>query len=186
MKNLFKQVKLKIKYLCSILQRRRINHVTFIGITGSAAKTMTKDLTAAILADFGSCQKTFLSYNSLFSIVRTVLKTRKVHRYCVMELAGFGPGTLDRSIGLLKPDIAVITVIGRDHYSAFGSSEAIALEKGKVVRALSPHGTAVLNIDDPLVRSIGKGCNRRIIWFGEGEGATLRLREARSRWPEPF
>ena len=36
------------------------------------------------------------------------------------------------------------------------------------------------------MRSIGEGCNRRIIWFGEGAGATLRLREARSRWPDPL
>ena len=186
MKNLFKQVTLKIKYLRAILQRRRRNHVTFIGITGSAGKTTTKDLTATILANFGPCQQTFLSYNTLSSIVRTVLNTHKVHRHCVAELAGSGPGTLDRSIRVLKPDIAVITVIGRDHYSAFKSREAIAAEKGKVVLALPPQGIAVLNIDDPLVRSIGEGCNRRIIWFGEGVGATLRLREARSRWPEPL
>ena len=186
MKNLFKQVKPKIKYLRAILHRRRIDHVTFIGITGSAGKTTTKDLTAAILSNFGSCRKTHLSYNTLTSIVRIVSHTHKVHRYCVAELAAYGPGTLDESIRVLKPDIAVITMIGRDHYSAFKSREAIAAEKKKVVMALSPYGTAVLNIDDPLVKSIGEGCNQRIIWFGEGAGATLRLREARSRWPEPL
>jgi len=186
MKNLFKQVKLKIKYLRAILHRRRIDHVTFIGITGSAGKTTTKDLTATILANFGSCQKTHLSYNTLPSIVRTVRHTHKLHRYCVTELAAYGPGTLDMSIRVLKPDIAVITMIGRDHYSVFKNREAIAAEKKKLVLALSPQGTAVLNIDDSLVRSIGEGCNRRIIWFGEGAGATLRLREARSRWPDPL
>ncbi len=186
MKNLFKQVKPKIKYLRAILHRRRIDHVTFIGITGSAGKTTTKDLTATILANFGSCQKTHLSYNTLSSIVRTVRHTHKVHRYCVAELAAYGPGTLDMSLRVLKPDIAVITMIGRDHYSAFKSMEAIAAEKEKVVLALSPHGIAVLNIDDPLVRSIGERCKRRIIWFGKGAGATLRLREARSRWPDPL
>ena len=186
MKNLFKQFKLKIKYLRAILHRRRIDHVTFIGITGSAGKTTTKDLTATILANCNPCQKTFLSYNTLSSIVRTVLNTHKVHRYCVAEVAAYSPGTLDLSLRLLKPNIAVITLIGGDHFSDFKSMEAIALEKGKVVRALPLHGTAVLNIDDPLVRSIGEGCNRRIIWFGEGAGATLRLREARSRWPDPL
>ena len=186
MKNLFKQVKLKIKYLRAILHRRRIDHVTFIGITGSAGKTTTKELTAAILANFGPCQQPFLSYNTLPAIVRTVLNTHKFHRYCVAELAASGPGTLDRSIRVLKPDISVITVIGRDHYRAFRSREAIAAEKEKVVLALSPQGIAVLNIDDPLVRSIGEDCNRRIIWFGEDVGATLRLRESFSRWPEPL
>jgi UDP-N-acetylmuramoyl-tripeptide--D-alanyl-D-alanine ligase len=186
MKKLFKKmVPLKFKYLLASLHRRRINHVTFIGITGSAGKTTTTDLTATILANFGPCQQTF-QYNMPAAIVGTVWHTNKVHRYCIAELAAYGPGTLDISIRLVKPDIAVITVIGRDHYNAFKGMEAIAAEKEKVVLALPTHGTAVLNIDDPQVRSIGERCNRRIIWFGEGVGATLRLREARSRWPEPL
>ena len=194
MKNLSKEAISKLKYLATqkitylpaSLHRRRVNHVTFIGITGSAGKTTTKDLTAAILANFGSCQQTLGSYNTLKSVASRVWHTNKAHRYCVVELGVTGPGTLDLSSRLLKPDIAVITVIGRDHYSAFKSMEAIVAEKEKVVLALSPKGTAVLNIDDPLVRSIGERCNRRIIWFGEGTGATLRLIEARSRWPEPL
>jgi UDP-N-acetylmuramyl pentapeptide synthase len=120
------------------------------------------------------------------AIISVIWRTHKTHRYCVVELAAYGPDTLDMSIRLLKPHIAVITLIGRDHYSAFKSMEAIAAEKEKVVLALPLHGTAVLNIDDPLLRSMGDRCNRRIIWFGEGMGATLRLREARSRWPEPL
>ena len=90
------------------------------------------------------------------------------------------------SVRIFKPDIAVVTVIGRDHYSAFKSMEAIDAEKEKVVLALSPQGIAVMNIDDPLVRLMGERCNRQVIWFGKEAGATLRLREARSRWPDPL
>ena len=187
MKNVFKQiVPLKLKYLLASLNRRKLNCVTFIGITGSAGKTTTKDLTAAILANFGHCQQTLGSRNTPVSIARTIWYTRKAHRYCVVELAVYGPGTLDMSVRLVKPDIAVVTVIGRDHYSAFKSMEAIAAEKEKVLLALPPQGIAVLNIDDPQVRSMGERCNRRIIWFGKSAGATLRLIEAHSLWPEPL
>lgn len=184
-KFLKKFIPLKLKYLLASLHRRRLNHVTFIGITGSAGKTTTTDMTATILANFGPCQQT-VQYNMLTAIIGRVWHTHKVHRYCVAELAAYGPGTLDKTVRLFKPDIAVITLIGRDHYSAYKSMEALAAEKEKVVMGLSPHGTAVLNIDDPLVRSIGERCNRRIIWFGKSVGATLRLREARSNWPEPL
>jgi len=178
-------LKKRVRYYLARLHRRRLDHLTFVGITGSAAKTTTADLSAAVLGQFGRCQKTH-DFNALSDIVRTILKTGSAHRYCIAELAATGPGTLDLSVRVFKPDVAVLTVIGRDHYSAYKSMEAIAAEKGKVVLALPPGGTAVLNIDDPLVRAIGERCSRRIIWFGEGEGADLRLLEACSRWPEPL
>lgn len=186
MKKLCKQIILKLKYILASIQHRRINHVTFIGITGSVGKTTTKDLTAAILAGFGPCQKTNLSFNVAAAVIGTIWHTRKAHRYCVAELAAYGPGTMDLSVRVLRPDIAVITRIGRDHYSAYKSMEALAAEKEKLVLALPPGGVAVLNGDDPLVRAIGEHCNRRVIWFGEGDGATLRLLEAHSSWPEPL
>jgi aminoacyl-tRNA hydrolase len=186
MKKLFQQTILNLKYFLASLQRRRLNHVTFIGITGSAGKTTAKDLIASLLANYGPCRKTYLSYGTLESNCGTIWYTNKTHRYCIVEVAAYGPGTMDWSINLLKPDIAVITRIGRDHYSAYKNMEALVAEKEKLVLALSPGGIAVLNKDDPLVRAIGERCNRRVLWFGETEGATLRLLEARSRWPEPL
>jgi UDP-N-acetylmuramyl pentapeptide synthase len=186
MPNFFKElIPLQIRYWLAERHRRKLNHVTFIGITGSAGKSTTTDLTAAIFSVFGPCQYT-RGFNRAEAIIGRIWHTNKAHRYCVAEIAASGPGTLEMSARLFKPDIAVVTLIGRDHYSAFKSLEATAAEKERLVLALSPQGTAVLNIDDPLVRSMGERCNRRIIWFGEGAGATLRLREARSRWPAPL
>jgi UDP-N-acetylmuramoyl-tripeptide--D-alanyl-D-alanine ligase len=168
------------------LRRKLLDrHITFIGITGSAGKTTTVDLAAAALSAQGLCQKT-KTFNSELAIIRAILDTGRRHRYCVAELAASGPGTLDIPIRVFRPEIAVITVIGRDHISAYADIEGIAAEKGKVVSALPADGTAVLNIDDPLVRAIGERCGRKVIWFGEAEGSTLRLVEARSRWPEPL
>ncbi len=42
-------------YYGARLNRARLPAVTFIGITGSAGKTTTKDLTAAILATLARC-----------------------------------------------------------------------------------------------------------------------------------
>ena len=194
MDNLFKQVTSKLKSsvpipircLVANVHRRRLNHVTFVGITGSAGKTTTKDMTAFILGDFAPCEKTRLSCNTLQAIPTTIWHTRKAHRYCVAELAAYGPNTLEKTVNIFKPDIAVVTRIGRDHYAAYKSMDALAAEKESIVSGLSFQGTAVLNIDDPLVRAIGERCNSRIIWFGEGAGAELRLLEARSCWPDPL
>jgi UDP-N-acetylmuramoyl-tripeptide--D-alanyl-D-alanine ligase len=168
------------------LNRRRRHKTVFIGITGSAGKTTTKDLSHAILSLVGPCARSWNSANEHFDVAQTVANVRQDHRHCVVELSAAAPGYLDFSLRLARPDIAVLTLVARDHFSAFKSAEAIAAEKGKIVAALPPHGVAVLNIDDPLVREIGARCTRRIIWVGRAQGATLRLRAAASRWPEPL
>ena len=58
---------------------------------------------------------------------------------------------MSEPLRLLSPQIGIVTTIGDDHYTAFRTREATALEKGKL--CLSPEGTAILNADDPLVRA---------------------------------
>jgi UDP-N-acetylmuramoyl-tripeptide--D-alanyl-D-alanine ligase len=168
------------------LHRKRLKDVTFIGITGTAGKTTTKDLSAAILAKLGACQSNFVSENTNAAVERVVLSTKPAHRYCVVEASATKPGYLARSLQALQPRICAVTVIGREHYSAYRSLEAIAEEKGRIVRALPSKGTAVLNIDDPLVREMGRGHPGRILWVGKDEKATLRLLESHSVWPTPL
>lgn len=169
-----------------LIRRLRGHSVTVVGITGSAGKTTTKDLCQTILSEFGPCQSNPRSENEHFDIAQTITNVGRRHRFCVLELSGGRPGYLDFALRLSRPDIAVLTLIARDHFSAFKSLEAIAHEKGKIVSSLPERGIAVLNMDDPLVRQIGESCSRSVLWVGKSEGATLRLREARSRWPEPL
>ncbi len=173
-------------YMRALLHRLCLPRVTFVGITGSAGKTTAKDLTALVLEAAGPCQRTLRSNNRPTGVAETILATTRRHRYCVAEVSASRPGFLDRPVRLLRPDIAVLTMVARDHYSAFRSVEAIAAEKGKLVAAVPRHGAAVLNIDDPLVRAIGERCACRVIWIGQGEEATLRLRSVRSAYPEPL
>lgn len=173
-------------YGSALVNRRRRSDVTFIGITGSAGKTTTKDLSVAILSALGPCESTRDSRNEHFDVAQTVAAVTRKHRTCVVELSAGGPNYLDFSLKLVKPTIGVLTLIARDHYRAFKSLEAIAAEKGKLIGALPPDGTAILNLDDPLVRAIGDSCKCRVIWIGQGDGATLKLHAARSQFPEPL
>jgi aminoacyl-tRNA hydrolase len=165
---------------------KRLKTVRFVGITGSAGKTTTKDVSANILRRAGECFSTPGTENYSHSIAKLLLRIRPSHRFCVLELSGGNPGELDKPLRLFTPNIAVLTLVARDHFKAFKSLEAIAREKGKLVSALPADGVAVLNIDDPLVKAIGESCNRKVIWVGKADGATIRLLNARSRWPEPL
>lgn len=164
--------------------RKTLSGTSFIGITGSAGKTTTKDLTRAILATHSPVQSTDRSSNIPIRVAEKILETRREHKFCVLELGADKPGGFNLPLRLVRPRIGALTVIRREHHSAFRTIDAIAAEKGKLIAALPPGGTAVLNIDDPWVRSIGKACASRIVWVGEAEGATIRLRDATSTWPD--
>ncbi|WP_283164051.1 MULTISPECIES: Mur ligase family protein [unclassified Marinobacter] len=173
-------------WLAFVYSKRLKKTVCFAGITGSAGKTTVKDVSANILRTAGQCFSTPETQNYSHSVVRLLLRVRPRHRFCVLELSGGNPGELDKPFRLFTPNIAVLTLIARDHFRAFKSLDAIAKEKGKLISALPADGVAILNIDDPLVRAIGESCNRKVIWVGEADGAIIRLLKARSRWPEPL
>lgn len=173
-------------YLLAWIKRRLAIRTTFIGITGSVGKTTTKDICANMLSEFSSCGYTQKSYNRHLSIAKELAEMRWSQRYFIVEISASKPGFLDRSLWLSKPSIGVLTTIGRDHYKAFKSIENIAQEKAKIVRKLPRNGIAVLNMDNPLVKAIGEEAPNRKIWVGRSEGATIRLVEVSSKWPEPL
>jgi len=173
-----------LRFVLAFVHGQRLKNVCFVGLTGSAGKTIAKDLSASILRNGGECFSTPRSLNDSNAIAILMLKVRPRMRFCVLELSGGKPGGMDRPLRLFTPKIAVLTLIARDHFKAFKSLEAIAREKSKLISALPADGVAVMNIDDPLVKSIGESCKRQVIWVGESEDATLRLISARSKWPE--
>jgi UDP-N-acetylmuramyl pentapeptide synthase len=157
--------------------------VTFVGVTGSCGKTTTKDLIVAVLASRLPGTANIKSYNSLRWIILTLLATRPRHRFCVQEIGASGPNSIGKSVGLVRPEIAVVTNVGPDHHKAFRTLEATAAEKMRLVAALSPGGTALLNADDPYVLSMRERCAGRVLTYGTSETADLRALGVRSAWP---
>ena len=173
--------------LLAPMYRSLLSHVIFIGVTGSCGKTTAKEILGAILATQFRGLKSIGNYNRPPSLARTVLRVRPWHEFCVMEIAlstREGRIPLEVSIGLARPQIAVVTAIGKEHLSSYGSIEAIAAEKGKLVSALPPHGTAVLNVDDPHVSAMQARHAGRIISYGMGPDATVRADNVEASWPQ--
>lgn len=169
------------------LYRSMLRSTIFIGVTGSCGKTTTKELIAAVLAARFRGQKSHSSKNLPRHLARTILGVRPWHDYCVVEIAAAVRGTripLQGPLKLVQPQIGVVTNIESDHISAFGTVESIAEEKGKLIAALPPHGTAILNIDDKHVRAMQTRCAARIITCGLAPDAMLRAEDIRASWPE--
>jgi UDP-N-acetylmuramoyl-tripeptide--D-alanyl-D-alanine ligase len=169
------------------LYRMQLHRVAFIGVTGSCGKSTTKELIAAVLDSQFKGHKTPGNKNLPADIAQAILRVKPTDEFCVLEIAAAIGGQripLERPLDLVRPRIGVVTNIGSDHISAFGSVEAIAAEKSKLIAALPPHGVAILNADDPNVLAMRPLCSGRVITYGLAPEAMVRAENVNSAWPE--
>jgi UDP-N-acetylmuramoyl-tripeptide--D-alanyl-D-alanine ligase len=171
----------RVLSLLATLRRYQRPHVTFIGVTGSCGKSTTIALAAAILSKAGKCQVGVGPRRTL--VPDTIIGVRPSTRFCIQELHAGTPGNVAKYLGLLKPQIGVVTTIGSDHFRAYRSLEAIAREKGLLVERLPQSGVAILNIDDPLVHGMAKRGRARVMTFGRSPQADVRAVEVSATWP---
>lgn len=166
--------------------RPLLRHCEFIAVTGSCGKTTTKELIAGVLGTRFRGGKSREGYNQHYHTATSLLRVRPSDRFNVQEvgIGKFGAGMIDVALRLIRPTIGVVTAIGSDHVSAFGSIDAIAREKRKLVESLPPHGTAILNADDPRVLAMRAHCAARVLTFGTGARADVRAEAIDAAWPD--
>ena len=164
--------------------RRMLRRTTFIAVTGSGGKTTAKELIYTIASSQGAGTKTKGTFNGLSAMARAILRTRPWHRFCVMEMGVGRKGNMERYVSMTRPDIGIMLAIGLDHYTAFRSREAVAEEKGHIVRCLPRHGTAILNADDPLIAAQAEHTRARVVRIGCSEDVDLRATDVSSVWPD--
>jgi UDP-N-acetylmuramoyl-tripeptide--D-alanyl-D-alanine ligase len=149
--------------------RRRQAAIPVVAITGSAGKTTTKEMTAALLARRGPVLKTEGNLNNQYGLPLTLLRLMPDHRHAVLELGMSAAGELRALSALARPDVAIITLVAPVHLEFFASVDAIADAKAEILEGLAPDGLAVLNGDDPRVRRVGEAFRARggrVAWFG--------------------
>ena len=166
--------------------RARLSNVIFIGITGSAGKTLAKELTADILESAGKCHKSRANMNSDYDLAAIVREVTSDTKFCVLEFAASDPGIIARGARMAKPKIGAITNVRADHYKAYGSLEAIADEKGSLISELPSSGTAVLNMDEPTVMAMRSRFNGKLVTYGCSPEADVRAENIISAWPQPL
>jgi UDP-N-acetylmuramoyl-tripeptide--D-alanyl-D-alanine ligase len=178
--------RVRVQFWRARLRRRRLRRVVFIGVTGSTGKTTTKELIAAVASTRLKGAKSEWSRNTLRWVARTVLAVRRDDQFCVVEMSATraSEGSLAEVLKLVQPHIGVVTTVSVDHRSQFGTLEDVAAEKGKLIEALPPTGTAVLNADDPRVLAMRSRAAGRVITFGLAGEASVRAEDVRSAWPE--
>jgi UDP-N-acetylmuramoyl-tripeptide--D-alanyl-D-alanine ligase len=166
-------------------QARRASKATFIAVTGSSAKSTTTALLSHILGKHNEvCAQVF--DNSLDDIANAIRSVGPTAKFAVVETGVNGSNQMTYFAKVLQPDIAIATLIGLEHYSAFRKKEAVAREKGFLVAGIRPGGFAVLNADDENVMEMSARTCERIVTFGRERVADFQCLAVSSRYPEPL
>ena len=137
-----------------------------IGITGSVGKTSTKDLLAAVLRGAGRTHASPASFNNAIGVPLTLLGATGTERAVVVEIGTNAPGEIADLAALARPDVGVVTAVAAAHTAALGTVEGVAREKGALISALPPSGTAVLNAEDRRVATMATLTDARVITYG--------------------
>jgi UDP-N-acetylmuramoyl-tripeptide--D-alanyl-D-alanine ligase len=145
-----------------------------VGITGSAGKTTTKELTAHVLSQAGHrILKSERNYNNglglPLSVLQMVSKDHQPDDYdlAVLEMGMSSPThEIRRLVQITPPDIGVELMIAPVHLEHLGTIENVAAMKAELIEGLKPGGIAVLNADDQLVMEMKSKTNGPVLTFG--------------------
>ena len=151
-----------------------------VQITGSAGKTTTKEMVAAVLSRRYDTLKTQANFNNDIGTPLTLLGLAPQHQAAVIETGMNHFGEIRYLGEMVRPDIAVITNVGDAHIENLGNTrQGILRAKCEIFENLSPDGIAVLNGDDPLLNTVA--LPQTILRCGRGENCHVRVTDVDDR-----
>lgn len=146
--------------------------IPVLGITGSVGKTTAKEMTASVLGEHFRVHKTAGNFNNDLGVPLTLFGLNETHQAAVVEMGVSHPGDMQRLAEMVRPTMALYTVIGHAHLEFLKSREGILAEKSVMNRYLPADGYVIYNGDDDLLAAMTD--RQRRLSFGMGAGCDVR------------
>jgi UDP-N-acetylmuramoyl-tripeptide--D-alanyl-D-alanine ligase len=137
-----------------------------VAVTGSAGKTTTKELLAAMLAERFRVGSSPGNLNNLYGFPIALLGIEEDSEWMVAEMGMSQPGELGQISLLGRPEVAVFTNVRVAHLESFGSLRSIARAKAELLEGLAADGLVIANADDPEVMRIAARHQGRTVTYG--------------------
>lgn len=146
-----------------------------VAITGSAGKTTTKEVTAAVLSARYDVFRNVGNLNNHIGLPLSLIELRRGPEIAVLELGMNHAGEIRVLTSLAQPDVRVWTNVGNAHIGHFGSADAIADAKAEILEGATADTLVVANADDALVMRHVRGvAHARVLTFGQAASADVR------------
>lgn len=155
--------------------RDRLVDVTVVGVTGSAGKTATKDLTAAAIAADRSVHASPASFNNEAGLPLTLLGAPDDVDVIVAEMGARFAGNIRDLAEVARPRIGIVTHIGWAHAEHLEGRTGIAAVKGELLEALPSDGLAVLNAACDATPSLIGRTSARVLTVGRTPAADVAI-----------
>jgi UDP-N-acetylmuramoyl-tripeptide--D-alanyl-D-alanine ligase len=152
-----------------------------IAVTGSAGKTTTKEMIAALVATERRTDKSRGNLNNEIGAPLSIDNISDGVEVVVSEIAMSHKGEIARIAGWLRPDVGVYTNVAPVHIEFFGTIEKIAEAKRELLENLAAGGRVVLNADNEHVVRIAQGFEGRKVTYGVERDAQYRATRIRER-----
>jgi UDP-N-acetylmuramoyl-tripeptide--D-alanyl-D-alanine ligase len=151
-------------------------------VTGSAGKTTTKEILAALLAARFRVLKSEGNLNNEFGLPLQLLRLEETDEAAIVELGMSHSGELKRLAEIARPDVGAVTVVAPVHLEFFASVDEIALAKRELIEGLTGRDSvSVLNADDARVAGFRNVAPGRVITYGVKERADFRAENIEDR-----
>lgn len=143
-----------------------------VGITGSVGKTTAKEMVWSVLSQRMNVLKTEGNLNNQIGVPMTLSRITPQHQAAVVEMGISAPGEMTELARMVRPTVAVFTVIGHAHLEFLHDLEGVFRAKTEMLALMPEDGTVIVNGDDPWLRTIE--CRQRLIRCGLGEDCQIR------------
>ncbi|MDO4578086.1 MAG: UDP-N-acetylmuramoyl-tripeptide--D-alanyl-D-alanine ligase [Clostridium perfringens] len=139
-----------------------------VGITGSAGKTSTKDLVAAVLSDKYKVFKTKGNFNNEIGLPLMILELDSTYDVAILEMGMRGLGQIKELAEIASPDLGIITNIGISHIEILKTRENILKAKMEIATFFDKNNTLVVCGNDDFLGSLPEA-EYKIVKTGVGE-----------------
>ncbi|MBZ9986230.1 UDP-N-acetylmuramoylalanyl-D-glutamyl-2,6-diaminopimelate--D-alanyl-D-alanine ligase [Mesorhizobium sp. BH1-1-5] len=150
-----------------------------IAVTGSAGKTTTKEALRHVLSAVGKVHASAQSFNNHWGVPLTLARMPQDCDYAVFEIGMNHPGEIRPLVKMVRPHVAIVTIIAAAHLGFFKNLDEIAMAKAEIFEGIEPGGAALLNRDDPRWKLLGKMAKdagvEHVYGFGENARSAFRL-----------